>query len=487
MKKILLAALALIATATTALADKTVTFDFSKPADYGYAAPSAEKDHQETPLAVGDKITAGDVSITVVAIGSTATRFWNTSGEISLRLYSGCSVAIEAGGANIKSIAVTGSSVSADNITADPGTWGDKTWTGSASKVTLARAKGSVTMKTMTVTYEGSSAGSPTVETFEACTTEISNWEEKTDDNGNKSWSCTATTTANEPFASATVADGKSVVNFGTDNMDVEGVAGARPTDVFVDAGVDFPGWTAGYETVEWKKSNRNIDDKRKTFFGWIQGTGNPYTKLEAEEVLDNDQRTGHYRGKYTTYLPDGSNGMPVTGVYYKFQPKASGLLKVQVWANKGNQNTFVVEESSKLPVAYKAEGYINGQTEEDPAGKNMMRYLSNDDIVALHTAAKVTDGVDSAPYVIGAGNQPFFGYITFSVEQGKKYWMFQDKSQIGFGGYEFTVGGTDGIAEIPASQPKASTGRTYNIAGQAVGASFRGIVIRDGKKVVVK
>ena len=42
--------------------------------------------------------------------------------------------------------------------------------------------------------------------------------------------------------------------------------------------------------------------------------------------------------------------------------PKVDGKLKVQVWANKGNRNTYLINGETKEAVAYSAEGYVNGQ-----------------------------------------------------------------------------------------------------------------------------
>ena len=43
MKKILLSAVMLLAAVTSAFADKTVTLDLTKPANFGYAVPEAGK------------------------------------------------------------------------------------------------------------------------------------------------------------------------------------------------------------------------------------------------------------------------------------------------------------------------------------------------------------------------------------------------------------------------------------------------------------
>ncbi|MDY5034934.1 MAG: hypothetical protein SPF16_00580, partial [Prevotella sp.] len=97
MKKILLSAVMLLAAVTSAFADKTVTLDLTKPANFGYAVPEVGG---ATPLEEGQKVTQDEVTITVAKNGSTPVRFWSTDGAITFRLASGCSVDIEAGGAN---------------------------------------------------------------------------------------------------------------------------------------------------------------------------------------------------------------------------------------------------------------------------------------------------------------------------------------------------------------------------------------------------
>lgn len=285
-------------------------------------------------------------------------------------------------------------------------------------------------------------------------------------------------------FANATVADGQSIVTFGTASMDVAAVGGTTAKDVYQDPGTEFAGWTE-WNDVKWDAKNQGDIN-----FGYVLGTGNPAVSFTAEEVLAEDQRTGHYRPAYAYYEADGSKGMPVMGLYYKFSPKADGQLKVAVWSNKGNRNTFVVDEATKQPVAYTVEGYINAQDEvvgynEDGSEIKKKKWLTNEEIQALHDAAKVKDGVDTAPYVIGAGNQPFWGNINLDVVAGKTYWVFQHSSQIGFQGFEFTPTAT-GIEEIVAA-PAALNNAAFNLAGQRVAKSAKGLVIINGKKYMNK
>ena len=269
---------------------------------------------------------------------------------------------------------------------------------------------------------------------------------------------CIDASTMADVFPTTEITDGSSVVTFGTANLDVVAVGGATPKTIEAD------GTVTEWNAITWQPKNTNLQDNveglETPYFFYVLGTGNPCVEMGAEEIIRDGEPTGEYRATYVYYGPEDAvigdktykNQLPIQGLYYKFTPKVDGTLKLAVWSNKGNRNTFVIEESSKQPVAYTAEGYINGQNEQREAiinGEtvtyNAKRYLSAEEIQNIHNDAKVNEeGVDTAPYVIGAGGQPFWGYLTVQVEAGKTYWLFQDSSQIGFGGYEFTFEGSE-------------------------------------------
>lgn len=278
--------------------------------------------------------------------------------------------------------------------------------------------------------------------------------------------------------------DGLSVVNFGTANMTAVGVSGTNPKDVQETAAGVFPGWINGWGDVKWDYKNQG-DIK----YAYIQGSGNPYVEINSEAVITDGEPTGMWRPTYVYYGPKEETvndksykkSLPVNGTYFKFTPKTNGKLCVKMWANKGNHNTFVMEESTLELISYTVEGYINGQNEvvgknEDGSDINAKKWLSNDEIKAIHDASSNAEN----PYVIGAGNQPFWGNIIINVEAGKTYWLLQASSQIGFQGYEFTV--ADGIQDVIAA-PAAKVmktikngkiviingNNTYNVAGQLV------------------
>jgi len=293
------------------------------------------------------------------------------------------------------------------------------------------------------------------------------------------------------------IVDGKSVVTINTANMTLEAVGGAtiankvNPDDPNANIGQDLtPGApisaedhtyeiasVGSWDPIAWKNGNNKLDinDANGTKLYFIMGTGNPYVKMFCEEVYRDDAPTGIYRAKYQFYKP-GDQTMPLVGLYYKFTPKVDGTLKVQVWANKGSRHTYVIDGETKEAVQYSAEGYINGQranstkpvinpetgeqkldNDGNPIYEQYQIFFTAEQIDSIHKSIQcTTDTLDNGevvytekdplygPYIIAGGNQAFWGWITFKVEAGKSYWLFQDSSQVGFGGFEFNTGGDE-------------------------------------------
>ena len=303
------------------------------------------------------------------------------------------------------------------------------------------------------------------------------------------------------------VVDGKSVVTITTANVTVEAVGGATPANVDGGSQDITPGSVVDAEkhryevasvgswnNVTWKngQNKTDINDEAGTKLYFVIGSGNPYIKMYAEEIYTDEAPTGRYRAAYDYYKP--GMDMPQVGLYYKFTTKVDGKMKVQVWANKGNRNTYLINGQTKEAVAYQATGYVNGQKVVDEnnekvlnaEGQEMMRLFTPEEIQERHNAKKVgEDGVDTAPYVIDEGGQAFWGWILFDAKAGVDYWLFQDSSQVGFGGFEFTTGGTDGIENVQVV--KVQNNKIYNLQGQVVGDDYKGIVIKNGKKFLKK
>ena len=273
-------------------------------------------------------------------------------------------------------------------------------------------------------------------------------------------------------------ADGKSIVTFTAGKATVTAVGGTTPANADGGAQQITPGAiidaekhlyevasVEAWNEIKWEKGNQGDID-----FWYIKGTGNPYVKMNAVENSKDGEWLGTYKADYVYYEPDGSVGMPITGLYYKFTASAAGAFKVKVWANKGNRQTFVVNAKTMQAERLLASGYINGVNGAD--GKKKL--LTVDQVDSVHhvyiygnyeaavAKGKAEDETQEAfeeriaqlkanadadsiakQYVIGNGGQNFWGWLTFDVEAGEEYWVFQHSSQIGFGGFEFHEGKT--------------------------------------------
>ena len=248
------------------------------------------------------------------------------------------------------------------------------------------------------------------------------------------------------------------------------------------------------WNDVEWKLKNQGDID-----FSWIEGTGNPVVDFSFEVIESNSDGTMKARQQNAGYYEeDGSKGFPKSGLYYEFAAAKSGVLKIGVWANKGNRLTYVIEEGTMTPIRYFVEGFVNGETEwtgeyeyeKDPETgeiimedgqpkiklnnqdeptkimqKKFLTYaqldsLNHKEVIAYEIAladynarkdaGKLEEGEEAPkvpsqlenprnPYIIGAGNQASWVYLYVNVEAGKKYMLFQHSSQIGFNGFSFT------------------------------------------------
>lgn len=217
------------------------------------------------------------------------------------------------------------------------------------------------------------------------------------------------------------------------------------------------------------------VDGCTPQFAKYIMGQGNPeVTSWYFYEETDN----GTSLRVCGTYWAPGDD-MPAKGAYWKFDAAAAGSLKVAVYINKGNHYTYVVDAATKQPLPASsidvAIFYQNtGFAYEGNADEGTAKYLNvgkmADDYILQHT-----NGVTQ--------NRPALGYMTFPVEAGKSYYLFNPKSQVGLYGYEFTASGESAIDNIIADETIDENAPIYNVYGQRVNKDYKGILIQNGKK----
>lgn len=263
--------------------------------------------------------------------------------------------------------------------------------------------------------------------------------------------------------------------------------------------GTHTSGPIAGYIDAETTPLEPNVDnswgalqtkalsaDGSVAPFYYVQGKGNPVNlaKVTWELVEDSGLYRAYWEDSY--YTPDGVSGLPTNGTYVTLTPSVAGTLKVGAWINKSNRDVYVVKGSDAKALALGTEviasGYINGQNNDEEAGANLQGYPRFQDDIA----PKGTEGADA--YVVGAGNQAVWIYLTFEAEAGETYYVFNKNTQIGFSGFEFTAkGGESAIENIIADEALNPDAPIYNVLGQRVTKDYKGILIQNGKKFINK
>ena len=164
----------------------------------------------------------------------------------------------------------------------------------------------------------------------------------------------------------------------------------------------------------------------------------------------------------FTAYVCGKNNGKLVseaepTGCVYKFETAKAGSLTVAIQLNAtkglhvlGSDFTEVSLASYNLPGA------------KDAASQELTKNEKDENIVAAKSN----------------------GTVTIDVAAGGTYYVLAAGTKLGFYGFKFKEGVTNGITSVNANAASKSS-EIYNLAGQKVSGSYKGIVIKNGKKYV--
>ncbi len=283
-------------------------------------------------------------------------------------------------------------------------------------------------------------------------------------------------------------ASAMSVAKFSTTN--VTGTHTSGPVAGYIDAPLNTDNKLEPKVDNTWggvQKKALSSDESVLSIY-YVCGKGNPVNleKVTFDPILSDGIETGNYRANWEAsyYAPDGSAGLPQNGTYITLTPKVAGTMIAYVWVNKGSRETYIAKQSDAKALAFgtdiKVSGYINGQNNEVEDGSPLKGYMKYQEEISM----KGTEGADA--YVIGAGNQPVWVGLTFEAKANETYYVFNKSSQIGFAGFVFTPSDASGISDVTVSGNSQKAVR-YNISGQKVDASYKGLVIENGKKFVQK
>ena len=149
-------------------------------------------------------------------------------------------------------------------------------------------------------------------------------------------------------------------------------------------------------------------------------------------------------------------SGAEPTGCAYKFETTKAGSLTVAVQLNASKGFHILDADFAEVaPASYNLPAAKDGDSQEftqNDKGENIVSAKSN-------------------------------GTVTFSVAEGGTYYVLAAGTKMGFYGFKYKVGTSTGISSIEAAAK--NDGKTYNMAGQQVSGSFKGLVIKNGKKYV--
>lgn len=163
----------------------------------------------------------------------------------------------------------------------------------------------------------------------------------------------------------------------------------------------------------------------------------------------------------FVAYVSGGTSGKLVsgaepTGCVYKFETKKAGSLTVGVVLN-GEKGFHVLDAAfaEVTPASYNLPSDKGGDSQtfgQNAKGENIITVKS-------------------------------YGVVTIDVAEGGTYYVLAAGTKLGFYGFKYEVGTSTGISSVKAEA--AQNGKTYNLAGQQVSDSNKGLVIKNGKKYV--
>lgn len=210
-----------------------------------------------------------------------------------------------------------------------------------------------------------------------------------------------------------------------------------------------------------------------------VAGTGNPtMTSVEYFFLNSNNEPVGPRYAEIP--WTNGCGELPAKGCYYEFTAKTAGTLIVGFFLNKdlAANPLYLIDESTKALVP------------RDNITISAFRQNCNFEVEQGSTTKLVDYALDDNYYAIvtygGGTNRQLYGYLSWDVAANGKYIMMSPQSQMGIYGFYFAPN-TTGITDITKNVEENVNAPVYNLAGQKVNANAKGLLIKNGKKFIVK
>ena len=186
----------------------------------------------------------------------------------------------------------------------------------------------------------------------------------------------------------------------------------------------------------------------------YMENTGTAFADGKATDNWADADFTAYVCGKNNGKLVKGAEP---TGCVYKFETAKAGSVTVGI--QLGGTKGFHILDAEFAEVA---PGSYNLPSAKDGESQKFTQNEKNENIIAAKSN----------------------GIVTLNVAAGGTYYVLAAGTRLGFYGFKYTIGTGTGISSVNAAAAKKD-GKTYNMAGQEVSSSAKGIVIKNGKKYV--
>ena len=186
----------------------------------------------------------------------------------------------------------------------------------------------------------------------------------------------------------------------------------------------------------------------------YMENTGTAFADGKATDNWADADFTAYVCGKNNGKLVKGAEP---TGCVYKFETAKAGSVTVgiQLGGTKGF-HILDAEFAEVAPASYNLPSAKDGESQKFTQNEK------NENIIAVKSN----------------------GIVTLNVAAGGTYYVLAAGTRLGFYGFKYTIGTGTGISSVNAAAAKKN-GKTYNMAGQEVSSSAKGLIIKNGKKYV--
>ena len=158
---------------------------------------------------------------------------------------------------------------------------------------------------------------------------------------------------------------------------------------------------------------------------------------------------------------------------YIQVRVDAQPTVEAPEGTDKGGSTSLIFAPKSDIDVVF----YYRRQAANNDFVSNDGKDLK----VSDHADASVLDGTLT---VSSKTDDEAYGFVTkaYTLKANQKYTVWGRGTTLNFYGFDYAI--STGISNVKAAATDAAI---YNMAGQKVGKDYKGVVIQNGKKFVVK